>query len=115
MSSMTPDRITEIKSRCEAATEGPWEYWDNRGKPYWLHRWPQDAGFPPTGLIVGEMNQGVQIGKSCSLHKPADCLFVANARQDVPDLVEALEAAQQWIAELEGVCGPASVMRRQGR
>lgn len=73
--------LTEIKARCEAATEGPWSYdvdehevhsdvmQDNGGDPYHI----------------------------CEIlsTKRADANFVSNARQDIPDLLK-------YIEELEG-------------
>lgn len=78
---MDDKRIQQIRERCEAVLRGPWTYVRQKSRVY------------TTG-------GGVYL---CTLSKGAVAVgdFIAAARQDVPDLLDALEAAQERIAALE--------------
>ena len=95
---MTPERLEEIRKRAEAATPGPWQVDD-----------------PPVGYlrIIGGVDGDVYDDGSmkaiytivCDIHEDDDeqvnASFIANARQDIPDLLAALDDALARIAELE--------------
>ena len=100
---MTPEERIESRKMCDAATTGPWEYWDNRNKPFWTSAKPQGLGHPPAGIIQGNLNQGTQIGKSCVVNRPADCQFVAHARTALPAALDALDALEVEIKRLRKV------------
>ncbi len=74
---MTNDQLQQIKARCDAATRGPWKYHTDIGKKYYIHS--------PT--------YGVR--DFCCLtsgfEREADAVFVTEARQDIPDLLQEVE------------------------
>jgi len=107
---MTPEERIESRKICDAASPGPWEYWDNRGRPFWSSDKPKDFGYPPAGIIDGELNQGVQIGKSCDVNRPADCQFVAHARTALPAALDALEELEAAIERLRAALLEAAEM-----
>ena len=67
---MTNEQLAAIRSRCDAATPGPWDY---------------------SGLMEVYGGQYEVIGR---LDELADVRFVARARQDIPALLDALEEAE---------------------
>lgn len=69
------DRLDEIRTRADAATDGPWEYPENL------------LGLKNTTVFVADRSDGVALVKS-----PATAEFIAHARTDVPALVAALRA-----------------------
>ena len=79
---LTEDDIQEIRSRCEAATPGPWKsYLDGSD-----HSCGSD--FIMTGAF-GSSDRGEDleiIGATI-----ADYDFIAHARQDIPKLLEEIE------------------------
>ena len=71
------ERLAEIKTRAEAATEGPWDYRE------------EVLGMPNTTVMAG----GEQVGYVAVGHFLAhNAKFIAASRADVPSLVAALEA-----------------------
>ena len=100
---MTPDEFAEIRAREQAATPGPWRTHDtyvpgggycmtvlsgegNYTEPRaWLPTFSNDTGSP--------MKRNVE----------ADAEFMACAREDVPGLLEHLEAQYALIAEARTV------------
>ena len=85
---MTPERMSEIAARAEAATEGPWQ-WD----PPSEEKWPQGdeslrtAHAPegeeyPTVVLYGWGYDASGIDAT-----EADRAFIAHARTDIPDLL----------------------------
>lgn len=90
MSSLTPERIAEIRERANAATPGPW---GTQGGSYACIY--SDAGV--VGDIVCEPPEGVEESLQAW---PRTSEFIAHARQDVPELLDALEAAEAEVARL---------------
>lgn len=76
---MDAERIAEIRGRCEAATAGPWQ-----------HETVEYAH-----LV---QNRTQELLESIDLE---DARFTAHARQDVPDLLDALEAATNEVSRLK--------------
>ncbi len=103
---MTPEQqqiVAELREKWEASTTGEWEWWDNRGKPFWtLEEW-NDGKNPPSGTIEGDGNQGVLIPFGGSKHnvtsgiKPEDAQFIAAAHNHLPKLLDALEKQEASI------------------
>jgi hypothetical protein len=96
------DRITAIEARADAATKGPWDYYDNGfdgGVVSNLHR-PEpsehrgsDFGGVHAGWRYDEMICG---GEPCEGRMEPDdpnAAFIAAARSDVPALCAALKVA----------------------
>jgi len=84
---MTPERLTEIKARAAAATPGPWERREFRhgsGTCYVL----ADIGGVDDYLIA-----------DCTAFENTE--FIANARQDIPDLVAEVESLTE---KGQGLC-----------
>jgi hypothetical protein len=76
---MDQKRIDEIWARCETATRGPWSH--KREYIYSLRENGQ------RDMSVGECTTWNEMAYE-------NATFIANARQDVPDLLDALEEAQ---------------------
>jgi hypothetical protein len=76
---MDRKRIDEIRTRCETATRGPWSH--KREYIYSLRENGQ------RDMSVGECTTWNEMAYE-------NATFIANARQDVPDLLDALEEAQ---------------------
>ena len=94
---MTPKRLTEIKARCDAATKGPWQYCGH------------GRGGCQCGSVFGvDGNVGVHHAPSLEMFDGvpqvpgimADQLFIAAARQDVPDLIAEVERLQAEVTAL---------------
>lgn len=83
---MTPERIAEIRGRAERATAGPWiTEFNHQPDGCWI-----TTGAPIGGLVASVFNDDGLLSAE----------FIAHARQDVPDLLDALTAAQQENARL---------------
>lgn len=77
---LTYEQLDEIKTRASKATRGPWD-WNSRhglGAPDRLVMWPSHE-YGCDLDIEGE---------------EADLDFIAHARQDIPDMIAALEASE---------------------
>ena len=90
---ITPERLAEIRGRCEEATKGPWSETS----------YIEGPGIPTSPAVSGG---GVLVARShpC-LMKPLikchrDMKFVANSRSDVPDLLAALEVAVEALEKI---------------
>jgi len=94
---MTREERDAIRARCEAATSGPWEYDGMHNEiqtPYsengfWLIC--SEVRTHPSEKILDEFGH---------TYNP-DFEFIANARQDIPALLDALDEAE---AHAERVC-----------
>ena len=73
--------LEAIKARCEAATEGPWEFADV-AREVW----------------VSGGNIDVVSGEDGAYISDADGEFIAHAREDVPALVAEVERLQKQLA-----------------
>lgn len=78
---MEQKRLDEIKARCEAATAGPWyEYMDS---------------------VTTTPNRPYLDDYICEDMEPTDADFIAEARQDIPDLLSEVERLRTENAKLE--------------
>ena len=79
--------LAAIRKRYEAASPGPWEFTDG------FYGW--DSGIFPVGC-EDKLNQSIFANNGHGNGDPtqADAEFIAHARTDLPDVVEALEEAQ---------------------
>lgn len=86
---MTPEQVTEIEERANAATEGPWVEVPN------TYRSPgiSDVKRLSCASLPGALAHDTW---------DHDAAFIAAARQDVPDLCNALREAWKRIETLEG-------------
>lgn len=104
-------RINEIKNRCEAATPGPWYegFIDNDG----------EGPIPPE--LSGEIftaAEGEHDQEICTCWMlGGDSQFIANARQDIPDLLTELSHSHKENAMLWKVLdeAKAEIERLQGK
>ena len=117
---LTTARRQAIRERCEQATKGPWDVWP--GPEYvgggadlcigagekWLANMAAAAACQNYPHHIGCHDEGCKLedtGDVCSLsdditaEQRATAEFIARARQDVPDLLAALETAEATIAE----------------
>ena len=69
---LTQEQIEEIRKRAEAATPGNWEY---------------QKSLIPRVLVDGDLKVSVY-------SVPEDAIFVANARQDIPALLDHIAELQ---------------------
>lgn len=89
---MDDARLQEIKARADAATAGPWKASHRHG--LLTENDDESAGLgleiegPPEAWNRGQFSRG------------ADASFIAHAREDVPDLIAALEASRAECARL---------------
>lgn len=112
---MTPGRVAEIKSRCAAATCGPWA-WENTGDKggngfvvglaCTEDGTPLNGKLPETEFVVDDIIRGDVIGGvEASTVNHDDANFIAHARTDLPDAIariEHLEAALRAVMERKG-------------
>ena len=89
-------KIAEIRARESKATLGPWA-WDNRGDKcdeIQIGAAVGEDDLPIKGEIPDDNTKVVYIeGIAEAVNSNADADFIAHARQDIPDLLDALEEA----------------------
>ena len=99
MAEMTPERIAEIKARAAKATPGAWRFMrvekPRRGK------WYSDEILTTTLVAATYPGHQVRTDHRGGVSPFFDGEFIAHARQDIPDLLDALARAQQEIADLK--------------
>ena len=89
------DIVTEaIRARAEAATPGPWEFTDTFGV---MHKYADGEPFRGPSLVVRDEHLYHLNGE-----------FIANARQDIPDLLAR-------VAELEAALAAANAVTDAAR
>lgn len=87
---LTSKRLEEIKARADAATPGPWEF-----EPQEV----EEDDEPCTGAWVPKACP-FTYGDGLYYMDDANAEFVANARQDVPDLLAEVERLKSQYDEL---------------
>ena len=80
---MTPERMAEIRAREQAASKGPWQY---------------EFAFGVGGQDLGSLTLGGY--KPDRLIQEEDGIFIAHARQDVPDLLDEVERLLDTMEQL---------------
>jgi hypothetical protein len=98
---MTSEQLTAIRERCDAATNGPWEWLredadnDYSRKRLWNPHssWILTARYTARRAGVTRTYVGVK--------NLADWDFTAHARQDVPDLLAEVERLQERCEKTE--------------
>jgi hypothetical protein len=78
---LTPERLAEIKARCEKATKGPWAEAEDK-EEFW--------GYPIVSLAVSSWGSPDTVGMMTAENQE----FVIHSRSDVPLLIAALETAE---------------------
>lgn len=89
---MTPEQLAEIKARCEAATEGPWEIYVPKQSNGWARLVPS-----------GDREHDIMTCYSCVYPLDMDknnADFIAHARQDIPALLEYIATLSEEVAKL---------------
>ena len=76
-------RETEIRERCDRATEGPWK----TGGRSWTELIISSAGIHPANHFIAE-TRGAKI---------ADAEFISHAREDIPYLLDKNERIREAI------------------
>ncbi|MBR8661186.1 ead/Ea22-like family protein [Brevibacillus sp. NL20B1] len=88
---LTPEELAAIRERAEKATPGPWR-WSNakvlNGKYDFV---PQGSYLADTLIMFGDTYENGE----------HDAEFIAHAREDIPRLLDALEAAYAEIERLK--------------
>lgn len=80
-------RLEKIRARCEAATPGPWK----AISAYWLETEDEEQF---RVYDIENQNGDVTIAHTSVLIGKNDADFIARARQDVPDLLDAIDNLQ---------------------
>ena len=98
---MSRPELKAIRQRCDAATEGPWERYNNevcniRGKGtsciVSTHRWG-----------AGRYRDHLKCHGDLPEQEHQDnCDFVAHARQDIPDLLDEIERLEKLLKIITG-------------
>lgn len=108
---MTADRITEIETREQAATKGPWGFYDGEtyadvaadlemtGQSSYSYR-QKVAQLEDEDFWDDLAHEGMDEDRA-SEQMAANAAFIANARTDVPWLIEQLQQARRIAVELE--------------
>jgi hypothetical protein len=101
MTDITPERLAQIKARADKATAGPWD--EIRGNT--VRAVKGDFAVPifeSLAPIDWHKNKRLTDGVMCKAYSDEvnNAAFIASARQDIPDLIAALEAAQAENANL---------------
>jgi hypothetical protein len=93
---MTHQEISEIKKRADLATRGPWKFY-LEGRDH-----TSGDSFIMTGIAEGEdirsKNRGEDIYLTGATNADQD--FIANARQDIPNLLEEISSLKRQIEAL---------------
>lgn len=98
---MTPERRAELEALCGKATPGPWRYVP--GASLWIGTSAEDTDDRFSGdAVLGTDSEVIMASTDYDLEpKQADGDFIAAARPAVPELLDALEAAEkkldQWL------------------
>lgn len=114
---MTPEALKKMRERCEAATEGPWERYNDevcniRGKGTSCiastHRWG-----------AGRYREHLKCHGDLSEQEHQDnCNFVTHARQDLPtclDEIERLQGIEAALRNLYNDCRNESCDEQRGK
>jgi hypothetical protein len=113
---MTPEQRSAARARCSAATPGPWEWTDWEDEKRYAIR--HDDGLTSEGEFLSKslVSTGVRnddcpdawiIGAMETVDGPfligdtVDAAFIKHARADLPAALDALDAADERVAELE--------------
>lgn len=84
---LTKAELTEIAERCEKATKGPWESWN-------------DVKYTK---IEGAVGTVCNVGEYTWSNVENDAAFIANAREDVPKLLSHIAQQEAEIERLLGI------------
>lgn len=99
---MTPERIAEIRRRVDAATPGPWRWADwmttfgeveRPDSENWRYLEACEGGDDPR-MRERDSEPALILVAEDPLERKPDAMFIAHARQDVPDLLDALAATE---------------------
>lgn len=98
-------RLDEIKTRADAATEGPWAPWLDQDGAKHMHGMlmvGNEAGVIPDGEVFIE---GVDVNPVAHTYTHEDREFIAHARTDLPAMAAALTAVLElhW-CDTDGKC-----------
>jgi len=99
---MSDERIEEIRKRCELATAGPW-FADCHpggiaGSRCYRELIRSQASYPPITIAARPM-RGIESGSSKQTF--SDMQFIANARQDIPYLLEQIAELKAALYSIE--------------
>ena len=92
MDEMTPERIKELRELCAKATKGEWRSVRSDYQP---------PGYPRGIIVHVEGGRLPNIVIAPNIDSAEDAEFMIQVHQNLPDLLDALEAAQARIAGLE--------------
>lgn len=114
---LTDARLAEIEARCEAATEGPWEYalqpkeqselgkakgvgggHNHRVITSWVHGQTKSKHHIYYETIGPYQDPQTQVTADAY-----DAVFIAHSRQDIPDLLAAIRAERKECERLRAL------------
>jgi len=105
---MDEQRLNDIRQRAEAATPGLWTTWKSQSEVFFEKA---DVGIlTEDGVIIGEFWEGCAGPGNQPYIRPAalNADFACHARQDIPDLLDALAAERERAAQLEALVKTAA-------
>lgn len=96
-------RIAEIAARCERATPGPWEYFDNGFDGEIRSTTARSKYIGEPKIICG--------GEPCEgrIDNCPDAHFIAHAREDIPYLLDLLAEREKEIGRLQSIINSPAV------
>ncbi|KKL84093.1 hypothetical protein LCGC14_1968190 [marine sediment metagenome] len=104
---MTPERLSEIKARCEAATEGPWD--NNTMYCAVVGRTMVNYGLDErldVFVVMAKYKGDVALVSNIppESEQKANGQFIAHARQDLPDCIAEIERLEKLNKTLTPIC-----------
>ena len=113
---LTDERLAEIRARWKRATKGPWEHGAPSEMTFGEMRHEYAASLKATLDHFGDYENrvhGVYLADSevrvcitgISPNSPANAAFIANARQDIGDLLAEIERLQAEVQRLSSQAG----------
>ena len=93
---LTPEELEAIRRRAAAATPGPWKWWTSNS---WNRLKRDDRGVTQNVaepfVSRSDNHPGLSINEE-------DMAFIAHAREDIPALLSAIDAAIERAEKAEG-------------
>lgn len=89
--------LEQLKALCDAATPGPWRYWNKAGEPY-CDVFGNQGTLPPacTGVLIGGLNRVSA--------DAADNELIAKMRNAAPALIDFALTALTEIGDHDWLC-----------
>ena len=96
------ERIKEIKARCEATTEGPWEtdeYASGVNTKAFKYTDKRTWGYGCGGDFICDLNDREYHEYGDLVEQTANAAFIAHSREDIPFLLDLIEYLRAQLSE----------------